>query len=143
MKTCIGLCAVLLAVAAASIPSFAADENVKPAVSAAERWLALLDAGQYGQCWDQADGFFQQKVTKEQWEEAMKTVRAPLGKMESRHLMGAEYKTDLPEAPPGKYVILQFQTKFANAPNMIETVTPMLEKDGQWRVSGWFIKAGQ
>lgn len=71
-------------------------------------------------------------------------VRAPFGKMESRQLMGAQYKEDLPNTPPGKYVILQFQSKFANAPNMIETVTPMLDKkDGMWKVSGYFVKAGQ
>src|ERR1700678_1283834 len=77
------------------------------------------------------------------WEETMKTVRAPFGKIQSRYLLSAEYKTQLPNGPAGKYVIIQYQSKFAHAPNMIETVTPMLDKDGKWKVSGYFFKAGQ
>jgi hypothetical protein len=143
MKACIRVCAVVLAALAGSVNSFAADENVKPAVNATVQWLALVDAGQYGASWEQASSTFKEKVTEAQWEETMKTVRAPFGKMQSRHLISAEYKTELPNAPPGQYVILQFQTRFANAPDMIETVVPMLDKDGNWRVSGYFVKAGQ
>jgi hypothetical protein len=41
-------------------------------------------------------------------------------------------------------VVIQYETKFDRAPGMIETVTPMLEKDGKWKVSGYFVKrAGQ
>lgn len=79
MKRCTGLCAVLLAVAAV-VPGFAADDNVKPAVNAAEQWLASLDAGQYGSCWDQAASDFKDKVTKEQWEATMKTCAHRLAK---------------------------------------------------------------
>ena len=137
-------CFVLLAVATVSLTSWAADKNVTPAVNAAEQWLSHLDDGQFGICWEQAASDFKDKVTKAQWEETMKTIRAPVGKMESRHLISAEYKEDLPSAPPGKYVILQFQTKFANAPKMIETVVPMLDKrDSMWKVSGYFMKAEQ
>lgn len=142
MKARLALCTLLLAVVA-SATCFAADENIKPAVTATEQWLALMDAGQYGAAWDQAASVFKEKVTKAQWVETAKTVRAPFGKMQSRHLMGAEYKTDLPNAPSGKYVIIQYQSKFANAPDIIETVTPMVDNDGKWRVSGYFVKAGQ
>jgi hypothetical protein len=31
-------------------------------------------------------------------------------------------------------------TGFAEKKSAIETVTPMMEKDGQWRVSGYFIR---
>jgi hypothetical protein len=44
------------------------------------------------------------------------------------------------DAPPGEYVILQFDTQFENRSGVVETVTPMREKDGSWRVSGYFIK---
>jgi len=29
-------------------------------------------------------------------------------------------------------VIIQYQTNFERAPGMIESVTPLLEKDGKW-----------
>jgi hypothetical protein len=37
-------------------------------------------------------------------------------------------------------VVIQYETSFERAPGMIETVTPMLEKDGKWKVSGYYIK---
>jgi hypothetical protein len=40
----------------------------------------------------------------------------------------------------GEYVVLQFETSFTNAPGMIETVTPMLDKDGKRKVSGYFVR---
>jgi hypothetical protein len=50
------------------------------------------------------------------------------------------YKTSLPGAPDGDYVVIQFVTSFGNKKSAIETVTPMLEKDGSWRVSGYYIR---
>ena len=46
----------------------------------------------------------------------------------------------LPGAPDGEYVVLQFDTSFANKKEAVETVTPMLDKDGKWKVSGYYIK---
>ena len=37
-------------------------------------------------------------------------------------------------------MVLQFETSFVNAAGMIETVTPALDKDGKWKVSGYFVK---
>lgn len=48
--------------------------------------------------------------------------------------------TQLPGAPDGEYAVIQFETSFANKKSAIETVTPMKDPDGKWRVSGYFIK---
>ena len=48
--------------------------------------------------------------------------------------------TSLPGAPDGEYVVIQFEASFGNKRASVETVTPMLDKDGQWRVSGYYIK---
>ena len=37
-------------------------------------------------------------------------------------------------------MILQYKTSFANKKSATETVTPMLDKDKKWRVSGYYIK---
>jgi hypothetical protein len=67
-----------------------------------------------------------------------------LGKVESRQLKSATYTTKLPNAPAGEYGVIQYETKFDRAPGMIETVTPTQEKNGKWRMSGYFVKrAGQ
>jgi hypothetical protein len=48
--------------------------------------------------------------------------------------------TSLHGAPDGEYLVIQFETSFSNKKSAIETVTSMLEKDGNWRVSGHYIK---
>jgi ribosomal protein S17E len=40
----------------------------------------------------------------------------------------------------GEYVVIQFETSFENKKTAVETVTPMMDKDGIWRVSGYYIK---
>ncbi|HEX9125294.1 MAG TPA: DUF4019 domain-containing protein [Methylomirabilota bacterium] len=82
----------------------------------------------------------QSRVTKSEWEKALKTVRAPLGALKARERKSATFTRSLPNAPTGEYVIIQFDTQFENKAGAVETVTPMREKDGSWRVSGYFIK---
>lgn len=70
----------------------------------------------------------------------MQAVRKPLGKLISRNVQMKIYKTVMPGAPDGEYVIIQFKTSFENKKTAIETITPMMDKNGKWRVSGYFIK---
>jgi hypothetical protein len=35
---------------------------------------------------------------------------------------------------------VQFDTSFERKSAAVETVTPMIDPDGRWRVSGYFIK---
>jgi hypothetical protein len=58
----------------------------------------------------------------------------------STKLESAQFMTQLPGAPDGEYAVIQFETSFANKKSAIETVTPMKDPDGKWRVSGYFIK---
>jgi hypothetical protein len=67
-------------------------------------------------------------------------VRDPLGKVLSRALKSATYTTTLPGAPDGQYVVIQYDTAFEHKKSAVETITSMLDKDGTWRVSGYFIK---
>jgi hypothetical protein len=63
-----------------------------------------------------------------------------LGKLLSRKLKSATYKTTMPGAPDGEYVVIQYDSSFEHKQAAVETVTPMLDKDGKWRVSGYYIK---
>ena len=116
-----------------------ADEKSDSAVTAAKEWLALVDSKEYKKSWQEAAPFFKEQVNEEQWSEIVAAVRKPLGKMETRELISAEFKTSLPGAPDGEYVVIQFKTTYADKPESVETITPM-KTDGVWRVSGYFIK---
>ena len=112
----------------------------KPAVASANSWLALIDNGKYKKSWNEAAEYFKAAVSKERWEQAIQSVRKPLGKNLSRKLISKKYYTSLPGAPDGKYIVIRFKSSFRNKKSAIETITPMLGKDGKWRVSGYFIK---
>ncbi len=121
--------------------STAADPGKeKAAVLAAQKWVSLVDAGKYAESWKEAAGYFKAAVSQEKWEQALQSVRKPLGKIISRKVKTKTYQTTLPGAPDGEYVFIQFETSFHNKEFAIETVTPMMDKDGKWRVSGYFIK---
>lgn len=117
-----------------------ANQAEQAAVAAAPKWLTEIDNGQYAQSWQDASAFFQSKVPERAWESAMTTFRKPQGDLVSRNLESAQFATQLPDAPDGQYVVMRFDASFANKKSAIETVTFMLEKDGQWRSAGYFIK---
>jgi hypothetical protein len=119
--------------------SFAGDAETD-ALKAAEEWLALIDANDYGRSWDEAAELFKKSITKEMWEQSIRAVRPAMGDFISRSVKSAEYATSLPGAPDGEYVVIQFSAKFTNKKSAIETVTPMKDPDGKWRVSGYYIK---
>lgn len=135
----VAVAAMVLSLASAA--GWAADQGKeKAAETAALQWLALVDNGRYGESWSQSSAVFRQAISQEQWEQALQKVRTPLGKLVSRKLASATHAVNLPGAPEGEYVVVQFSTSFEHKKDVVETVTPMLEKDGVWRVSGYFVK---
>ena len=120
-----------------------AEENPeaeKAALEAAESWLQLMDAGKYTQTWEDAAEYVKALVNREKWLNDLQGVRKPLGKIVSRVLKSTHYTTSAPGAPDGQYVIIQYNTSFENKKSAVETITPMLEKDGKWKVSGYYIR---
>ena len=110
------------------------------AVEAARSWLGLVDANEYGKSWQEAAVYFRRAISNDKWIQALNGARLPLGELVSRKLKSAVYVTSLPGAPDGEYVVIQFDAAFTNKQTAIETVTPMKDPDGVWRVSGYFIK---
>jgi uncharacterized protein DUF4019 len=133
--TCIAAIAALTAVAAWAVDR--PEDTARPVV---ESWLELVDAGKYEASWDQAARLFKRSVTKEQWKQAAGRARSPLGRLISRKLKSSEYTKHLPGAPDGNYVIIQFDSVFEQKTSAVETVSSMLDSDGVWRVSGYFIR---
>ena len=135
MKIAMALCAITLW--ATIVPAATPEE---PAEAAALAWLGLVDVGNYAQSWSSASSLFRQKVSESQWQSAAASVRAPFGTLKSRTLRSATARSALPGAPDGQYVVIQFVSSFEHKANAIETVTPMMDTDGKWRVAGYYIK---
>jgi tRNA A-37 threonylcarbamoyl transferase component Bud32 len=118
----------------------AAEPGESAAVSAAQAWLSLVDHGDYAGSWKVTVPFFQAAVPEASWKDSMEKFRQPLGDLISRKLQSSQPVTQMPGAPDGEYVVMQFDTSFANKKSAVETVTVGPKKDGQWKVSGYYIK---
>jgi Protein of unknown function (DUF4019) len=122
--------------------SNSSDDNpeIAEAVTTAQNWLSLVDSGQYSESWQTSSEIFRSAINQDQWAQTMTVIRMPLGNLLSRELSSKKYQTTLPGAPDGEYVVIVFKTSFSNKKLAYETITPMKEKDGKWRVSGYYIK---
>lgn len=132
-------------VAFASLASLATVSAADPdptaeATAASREWLSVVDAGQYGQSWDDAAALFKQHVSKSQWERAVGDVRKQTGALKTRAFESAQAAHQLHGVPDGDYVVIVYHSSFAEAPVATETVTPMRDADGHWRVAGYRVK---
>ena len=114
--------------------------DVTAALRAADEWLLLIDRGAYGEGWERADRAIQDAMPRARWEVALEQLRGKLGGVDRRKLRAANYVRELPGAPPGEYVVIQYDTAFATRPLSVETVTPARQPDGSWKVSGYFLR---
>lgn len=127
----------LLAAAYAAQAAGPADHDAAAKVAGA--WLAVVDGGKYADSWQQASPAFQKVETQAAWEQALQTVRTPLGKLLKRELADANYSTTLPGAPDGQYWVLHENTSFEHKAAAVETVV-LTATDNGWKVVGYFIR---
>lgn len=118
----------------------AKPDSTQPGIEAANLWMSLVTEGKYGESWNQAADLFKKAVSKSDWEKSLNGILSAYGKLINRELLSATFKTSLPGAPDGEYVVILYKTIFEKKAEAIETVTPMKDTDGIWRVSGYFIR---
>ena len=140
MKTVWPLGMLVLGLCLSCICARADDSSEKVAALAAEKWLSQVDAGNYAGSWRAASTYFQGAVQEKAWVDSLNGVRKPLGKLISRKLRNAQHTKSLPGAPDGDYVVMQFDTSFANKKAAVETVTFVQDKDAKWKAAGYYIK---
>lgn len=110
------------------------------AQAAADVWLGLVDDGQYVQAWQKTASIFQHAVSQDSWTSTATTRRMPLGKMLTRKLVSATFSKALPGTPEGSYVVATYEASFEHKKTATETVTAALDTDGQWKVSGYYVR---
>jgi len=111
-----------------------------PTPAAAANHAADEKAADNAQSWKASAPAFQKAINAEFWATTAQAVRAPLGRLQTRALLSARYAAQMPGAPDGEYVVLQYRSAFAKKKDAVETVTPMRVQGGQWKVSGYYLK---
>jgi len=135
--------AVLCSTALAGQTPVDTAATVAAAEQAAQAWLAIVDKGDIAKSWDEGAVAFQLAVTQEKWEQAVKSARGPFEPFGERRRIMARYTTEPPNAPPGKYVLLQYNTNVSRGRHVVETVVPVLDAKRGWRVSGYWVRLEQ
>lgn len=131
--------ALLLCLLAAPL-TLSAQRTPEAASAAEQQWLRQIDAGDYQAAYESAAKIMRDAATEQQFAQAMRNARAPLGDLRSRQPQDAKPTTTLPGAPDGHYVVAHYQSAFAKKASAVETVVASQGEDGSWRVSGYFIR---
>lgn len=129
------------AAASAAEPAASASDSANAEKEAAGKlaaagWLVLLDRRDWGRAWETSSAVFRASVPLSTWMDGIPKVREPLGAFVERSPVESVYKNTLEGRPPGDYVSVIFQTKFADR-EVQEIVTTVREPDGKWRVTGY------
>ena len=135
MKTSFRLIFTVTLIICTSMIAHAGDRE---AMTAAEEWLALVDAGDYNQSWLTANKTLKEQSEKDDWANYLKAIREPLGKIISRKVTRARTVTQIQGMPDGEYFQVQFEVKFANESGM-ERMT-VAKEGGGWKVAGYMMR---
>jgi hypothetical protein len=93
----------------------------------------------YEQIYNESSDLWRKDVTLEQSNEVFKTLRAKLGKVESRSLHSATEQQNSGGALKGHIYILSYQTRFERGDGM-ETFT-LIEENGRWLLARYFVNS--
>ncbi len=93
----------------------------------------------YEKIYNEASNLWRQDATLEQSNEVFKTLRAKLGKPESRSVHSAIEQQNSGGALKGHAFIVSYQTKFERGEGM-ETFT-LLEQNGRWLLARYFVNS--
>ena len=117
----------------------ATDVDLEKAKAAADRWLALVDADEFGASWDAGGEEMHKGVTREDWTRLLRDVRQQIGALQSRMFDKSGPVRDPEGAPPGLYAIVLYKSVFQKAA-MSEELVLIMEPDGQLRVVGYWLR---
>lgn len=125
---------------AASFGQKGIQQKEQKALKAADKFLALVDAGQYAKSYKETSSLFQHHVREKEWVSRISRTRSTFGAVASRKMAKAKYLTNFLGAPEGDYYLLVFQTSFKDKAHAIELVTTQKGAGGEWKVCGYVLR---
>ncbi len=103
--------------------------------AAAIHFLSIVDNQVYAGAWLEAGGLMHDVVPQQVWSAGMRVVRQGLGNVRARKVASHRAVQVLPGGTQGEFMIITYQTQFAQKPNSIETVVLMMHPPlGLWKV---------
>lgn len=109
-------------------------KNLTASSIATKDWLDQIDKERYGESWDGGSKLMRSTVKRNEWIKILNKTRKPLGDVKSRSVLDQRTAKDPKNLPKGEYMVMFYNSSFANKPLAYELVTLFKETDGQWRV---------
>ncbi|WP_285712235.1 helix-turn-helix domain-containing protein [Erythrobacter oryzae] len=125
--------AVTETVAGPEAPS-ATRSEADAAARSAERFLELIDAGQWAESYAATGAEFRRLNSLKAWTDVSARLRPPLGAVLTRDVTSNEFVP----APPAGYRLVKFRSAYAGGTTQTESVS-LASEDGAWKVAGIVI----
>jgi len=123
----------------AGVAKAADTDQERTCVLAAEKWLALVDAGSFMDSWEASAEALKARINQLSWVQKLRSEREPNGICISRRFIAARYRDYPPGSDKDERLIIRFNTSFQNKKFAVERVAVAHDKDGQWRVAAYRI----
>lgn len=122
-------------------PSISEQQSISQAEVLGDSWIKLLDAGKFGDAWEQMDESFKKTAPKDAWCQQIGIIRGGLGPVVSRSVDHGKFKQKIDDRAKdfGEFVTVDYNTVFQKEPNGIEQFTAMRAKDGTWHPRGYYL----
>jgi len=134
---------ILMALVIIFIPLFNErpnKEKAEAASAASGEFLQLVDSGKLAESWRISASLLKEKVSEEAWINQLKKIRAATGPLIERTEKEMSYSTEAEGSGEGEYIRIVYDSSFEAKRDTSETITVMRDKDGTWRVAGYFVK---
>jgi len=115
-------------------------DKAELATAAASEFLKMIDTDHYESSWRLSAKLMQERIPMDKWQEQLVAIRKTLGPLVKREQKDISYATVAKDSPDGEYIQIFYDSRFGANPKVEETLTVMLDADGQWRVAGYFVQ---
>ena len=116
-----------------SLPIWDAQKNSLESVNL----LMGIDEGKYAESHSTSSTNLRERYSVKTWDAMLTHFRKPLGIVTSRVLKKYSEVTTM---NGDDYRLMVFDTQFSNKRDAVETVTFVMDKDGTWKASGYYIR---
>ena len=123
-----------------ALSAHAQDPRASVVASVARDWLAIVDRGDAEASHAQAGERFRASMSVATWARGLAKERGSRGALVQRTSLSTTFDPKIDGMPSGEFAMLLYRTAFAQQSTASETVTLEREKDGAWRVVGYFIR---
>ncbi|TFY87089.1 DUF4019 domain-containing protein [Pseudomonas nabeulensis] len=115
----------------------ATEQQQRQVFNATVDFLRSLDAGSVDQTWPLSSPLLKATTSETVWTNGIKAMRLGLGTFVERQSAQIGFTTQMPDAPAGRYAIVECVTTFTTGPATEKVV--LREDDSQWLVAGYSV----